>query len=34
VGVPVSDVLPLLAAHLLGCALLAAASWRHLLPDS
>src|SRR5450756_1742259 len=33
VGVPVSDVLPLLAAHLLGCGL-AAALWRHPFPDS
>src|ERR1700677_3589751 len=30
VGVPVSDVLPLLAAHLLGCALLGALARRHL----
>src|SRR5215472_17162988 len=34
VGVPVSYVLPFLAAHLLRRALLAAALWRHLLPDS
>src|SRR6516162_341247 len=34
VGVPVGYVLPLLAAQLLRRALLAAALWRHLLPDS
>src|SRR5215471_7686181 len=34
VSVPVSNVFPLLAAHLLGGALLAALARRHLLPDS
>src|SRR5580692_12141065 len=34
VRVPVRNVLPFLAAHLLGCALLAALARRHLFPDS